>query len=458
MESIASGYKINVAADGPADLIQSEKLRSQIDGLERAMQNTSETNNILGIMEGALGQVQSIISRMSGLAIEAANTGVVSPDRIAANQAEIDAGLQAIERIYETTSYGGRKILNNMQDRGLIDKDYSAIANAGKLLQENGGRIPEKDLHSLGEPGKFYYIDRDQNHPDSLTKDGKTLAGDKTFVLPPAEEGGDPTELVFEKGTSLSDMVAALKKHGEALPPQEGESFIKVEDADGGARYFEKDSFIKMEDADGVVGYAGKEDGVFADRSGADIDRVELSGAHLASLAEMTDEDAAASLANYMDDFTREMEIDLSGWNSLSDADKSLLLTADKMAHTGLGDIASIQDALGNNLTLRDLYSSGKASLARDPAKAIELLDKARRSVTADRAMIGVTQKMNQHSMNADAAAMEATQRMESYLRDTEIAEATTEMARTEILQQTGMAVLKKSMEQHKNSILNLIA
>ncbi len=86
MESIATGYKINTAADGPADLIMSEKLRSQIDGLERAMRNTSESGNIMGIMEGALGQVQNIINRMHGLAVEAANSGITSPDRIAANQ------------------------------------------------------------------------------------------------------------------------------------------------------------------------------------------------------------------------------------------------------------------------------------------------------------------------------------------------------------------------------------
>ncbi len=175
-----------------------------------------------------------------------------------------------------------------------------------------------------------------------------------------------------------------------------------------------------------------------------------------ATLADMSEEKAASSLANYMDNFTREIELDLDGWNKLSDADQAMLMAADHFANMGMDDLASIRDASGEELTLSDLFSGGKASLSKNPAAAIELLNQARKSVTAERAYLGVTMAMNQHSVNAMQAEHENLMRMESYIRDTDMAEAATELTRTNILQQTGMALLRTAQQQNRN-IINLI-
>jgi flagellin len=451
MEQLSSGYKINVAADAPADLIMSEKLRSQIEGLERAMQNTSESNNILGIMDGALGQVQGIITKMTSLAIEAANTGVVSADRIAANQAEMDAGLQAIDRILGTTSYGGRKLLTNMRASGLIGDDHSGAVNAGKLLQDKDGKnildnLPPRD----GDSGKLVMIDRDQNHAPQISDDGKTIKGEKTFVLPPAEEGGEATRLTFADGTSLDEILSTIReKSAASLPPEGAPADIPPPETPSAGDLFTQ------------------EEGVFANRRGADINTIKLDSTHLAKLAALPDEDAKSSLANYMNDFTRELEIDLAGWNKLSDADKSMLLTADRMANLGMSDLGGIKlqtgtdkdgNAVYDRLNLTDLFAGGKASLSRSPAAAMEILQRARKDVTAERAQIGVTQRMAEHENNVMEAMHEATTRYESFIRDTEFTEAVTEMSRTDIIQQTGMSLLKKVTQQQRDNILNLFA
>ena len=114
MEKLSSGFRINVAEDGPADLIISEQLRAQIEGLERAIRNTTETKNLLSITEGALGEVQNILRNMKNLAIHSANAGITSLEQIAADQAEMDCALQAIDRILGATGQAGRTILENM--------------------------------------------------------------------------------------------------------------------------------------------------------------------------------------------------------------------------------------------------------------------------------------------------------------------------------------------------------
>lgn len=467
---IASGDKINVAADAPADLIMSEKLRSQIDGLERAMQNATESSNILNIADGALGQVQGIITKMSGLAIEAANSGIVSPDRVAANQAAIDSGLQAIDRILETTRYGGRKLLGNMQERGVIDKNYVNMLEAGKFLQEQQKLTPGNVINLGGEngltapavPGEAYArggmrdslfrLDRDQNHAPQISYDGKTLSGEKTFVLPPAEKGGEAVKMTFAPGASLDEIVSALRDRGagtapSVLPP-EGEA------APGGEAPGAADQQNSVE---GLENLFTRPDSPLGRRVGTNINTVELDASQLAMLAGMDDESAKAALGSYMNNFAKGIELDFEGWNKLSDADQQMLLTGDRLSNLEMGDLAGIGDG-ANRMTLDDLYSGGKASLTEDPALAIDLLNQARKSVTRERAQIAATQAMAQHSTNADGAALEALTRMDSYLRDTAFEEATVEMARTEVLQQTGMALLKKSMQQHQSNILNLFA
>ncbi len=112
LEKLSSGYRINVGADGPADLIISEQLRAQNAGLERAVRNTQEASNVLGIAEGALNEMNAILKKMRALALHAANNGITSPEQVAADQSEVDSGIQTIDRIANTTKYSDQFLLN----------------------------------------------------------------------------------------------------------------------------------------------------------------------------------------------------------------------------------------------------------------------------------------------------------------------------------------------------------
>ena len=105
IEKLSSGYKINVGADDPSGLIVSEQLRSQISGLERAVRNSSEAFNLIGIAEGALNEMNTILKKLRSLAIHAANSGITSPEQVAADQAEMDSGIETLNRIANTTRY-----------------------------------------------------------------------------------------------------------------------------------------------------------------------------------------------------------------------------------------------------------------------------------------------------------------------------------------------------------------
>ncbi len=113
---LSTGLRINSGSDDPAGLIASEALRSEITGLNKAISNTRRASQIISTADSALGQVSSLLNDIRGLVVEAANSGALSDQEIAANQLQIDSSLEAINRIAQTTTFQGRKLLDGSLD------------------------------------------------------------------------------------------------------------------------------------------------------------------------------------------------------------------------------------------------------------------------------------------------------------------------------------------------------
>jgi len=109
---LSTGLRINVGKDDPAGLIASEVLRSDIVSTQKAVSNSQRANQMIATADSSLGQVSSLLNDIRGLVTEAANKGALSDDQIAANQLQIDSSLEAINRIAQTTSFQGRKLLD----------------------------------------------------------------------------------------------------------------------------------------------------------------------------------------------------------------------------------------------------------------------------------------------------------------------------------------------------------
>ncbi len=109
---LSTGLRINVGKDDPAGLIASEALRSDIISVEKAITNSERANQLIATADSALGQVSSLLNDIRGLVTEAANTGALSDEQIAANQLQVDSSLEAIDRIAQVTTFQGRKLLD----------------------------------------------------------------------------------------------------------------------------------------------------------------------------------------------------------------------------------------------------------------------------------------------------------------------------------------------------------
>ncbi len=111
IEKLSSGLAINSAADDAAGLAISEKMRSQIRGLNQASQNAQDGISLVQTAEGALNETESILQRMRELAVQAENDTNTADDREAIQQ-EIDQLVEEIDRISDTTEFNSRTLLN----------------------------------------------------------------------------------------------------------------------------------------------------------------------------------------------------------------------------------------------------------------------------------------------------------------------------------------------------------
>jgi flagellin len=130
LQRLSTGVKINRGADNPAGLIISERLRSEISGLNQAVDNSGRASSVIATAEGALGEVGDLLTSIRALVVEAANTGALSDEERRANQLQIDSAIESITRISNSASFGGLKLLNGELDYVVSGISSDAISKA----------------------------------------------------------------------------------------------------------------------------------------------------------------------------------------------------------------------------------------------------------------------------------------------------------------------------------------
>ena len=131
IEKLASGQKINSAADGPASLVISEGLRAQISSLKQAAQNSEVAASVIQTAEGAMDEVSRLLVNIRQRALAAANTGVNDELVVAASQFEIQNALSSIDRIAQNTQFGSKPLLNGTNP----ELEFQIGANKGNTLK-----------------------------------------------------------------------------------------------------------------------------------------------------------------------------------------------------------------------------------------------------------------------------------------------------------------------------------
>ncbi|ENL4769841.1 flagellin [Vibrio parahaemolyticus] len=214
MERLSSGKRINSAKDDAAGLQISNRLQSQVRGLDVAVRNANDGISIMQTAEGAMNEVTNIMQRMRDLSLQSANGSNSQAERTAL-QEEVTALNDELNRIAETTSFGGRKLLN-----GTFGKSSFQIgAASGEAVQ-----IELKSMRTDGlDMGGFSYVaqgraDSDwqvKENANDLTMSFTNRSGETEKIQINAKAGDDIEELATYINGQTDKVTASVNEKGQ---------------------------------------------------------------------------------------------------------------------------------------------------------------------------------------------------------------------------------------------------
>jgi flagellin len=349
MERLSSGHKINSAKDDAAGLQISNRLTAQSRGLDVAMRNANDGISIAQTAEGAMNESTNVLQRMRDLAIQSSNGTNSAAERTALNE-ESSALQDELNRIAETTSFGGRRLLNG----SFGEASFQIGSSSGEAMIMGLTSVRADDFRMGGTTFD--------------SENGK----DKSWEVPPTA-----SDLKFEFRTKA------------------GEDIVLDINTKAGDDIEELATYIN-----------GQSDLVNA--SVTDDGRIQLFVA----------------------------EPDLDGAMSISGG------LASELGIKSEGRVTSVQD-----ISLTSVAGS---------QNAISVIDSAMKYVDSQRADLGAKQNRLSHSINNLANVQENVDASNSRIKDTDFAKETTQMTKSQILQQAGTSILAQA-KQLPNSAMTLL-
>ena len=458
LERLSSGLKINRGADDPAGLIVSERLRSEIAVVQQAIDNSTRAINVIATTEGALDEVQALLTDIQAKVVEAANSGAFSKEEIAANQLQIDNAIDSITRIANTTTFAGRKLINGELDYVTSGVTAASLADvnvqAAKFGTQSFVNVDIRVSQSAQQAQLSYAL-------PGLTASGATLE-----IRGP--EGVQT--LTFPASATTVQMAASINAETDAT------GVTAVTSGAGGinglrfvSSQYGSDAFVSVTKIDPNSTFAVQ------DRSGATVTRTPgrnalatVNGiAATADGLELTFSSSLLKLQVNLAEAFGNGSLGLTGalgTSSFAITEGGALFQLGPQVNTNLQEnigVKSMQaNKIGNNLVgfLSDLQSGqSKALHTGNFQEASEVVQEAITQVAVLRGRLGAFERNTlQPNISQLQITTENLTSSESVIRDTDFAEQTSELTRSQILVQAGTSILAIANAQSQN-VLTLL-
>jgi flagellin len=453
VERLSSGYRINRAADDAAGMAISQKMKTQIRGLDQASRNASDGISVIQTAEGALNEVESMLQRMRELSVQAVNETNTAEDREAI-QLEIDNLSAEIDRISEDTEFNTKKLLNGDSDRKTYSRSTKvSIVSASDAVTAKGYKIT---VTGVGQKEKI-------TAPNEISDSVAPVSGKITI-------NGETIEI--EKGSSIAEVYAQLRDLGSTVNVD-----IYTTDGAGDPSTVEQGAYLNFESKE--AGSARKvevycENDALADFLGIDtiLKADDDNAGKDAEVTLLTDEDDASAFsmtATVAADGNKVTISDKNGFemtvmidnNALDEEDPlEVDLTVLDAGPMVLQVGANEEQTVSISIPKVDAESLGIANVnvgnTNDAGQAISLFDKAINTVSSVRAKLGAYENRLEHAIsNLDTSNENMTEAL-SRIEDLDMAEEMSNYTQLNVLSQAGTSMLAQANQMPQN-ILSLL-
>lgn len=445
LERLSSGFRINRAADDAAGLAISEKMKTQIAGLEQASRNAADGISVIQTAEGALDEVEAMLQRMRELSVQAAN-GVNTDEDRAAIQDEINQLNEEINRVSTTTEFNTKKLLNGTVDR----RSYSDNEKIQLISLSDSVSITEYALSVTKAPQPAQVeteIPGSTSKTASLGYNGKIAINEKEIEIEETDTLTDIYEKLREAGSTVDINVTPTVEGADGEPET-----ATIADATG-LLFETKD---KGDDASIEI-YCTNEAlaealGISSGMSGAGVDaEVTLDYTTGFARTATVSIDGDYVTVTDVDDFRMKFKV-----QGEAEATVTVLKAGPMDLQIGANEGQTMEvripkvdtDTLGTAVVNVNTQESAQ--------KAITIFENAINEVSAIRAKLGAYQNRLEHSINSLNISAENLTEALSRVEDVDMAKEMVTYTQQQVLSQSGNAMLAQANERPQQ-ILSLL-
>ena len=450
LERLASGLRINRAADSPASLVVSERMRGQISSLNQAIENSEVSISLAQTTEGALSEINRVLINMRQLAVHASNVGVNDPKMMEADQAELRNSIEMIERVAKDTQFGTKALLDG-------SKGANGVATGDGLYFVSAG----EDTKSSPTQGYEVTVTRAASQATrtgiaALTQE--MIDAGEVLTL---TEGGRTVQMQTDKSmtveTVFNDLQRQATDSGLNLELSADESGIPtVRHQDYGSRA----TFTVASSSGGVLSEIANVPAYI--NNGRDV-AGELSGEEALGDGQfLRGRDGNSNTAGLTVRYAREVAPSGELAGNVTVTQNSLIFqigpNEEQTSKLSLRDMkpTSLANGISNESNYRSLADLDLTSF-KGAQDSIRLIDKAIDETTSFRAGIGAFQA---HTLESNLSylriAAENVSASESLIRDADFAKEMTDFTRNQIVQQSAVSMLAQA-NNHPRSVLALL-
>jgi len=464
LQRLSTGLRINRGADDPAGLIVSERLRSELRGIDQAIDNSERASSVIATTEGYLAEVADLLNSIKGLIVEAANTGGLSQDEIDANQLQIDSALESITRISNTASFAGLQLLNGSLEyvtSGVATSAISGVNIFGARFGSNATVPVQVEVISSAQTAQLFLSGNTTGSAGALLSSVTVEVAGNFGVQ----------SLTFVSGTTMSDVVAAIN----TLKDSTGVSaaLVSATDETSGVVFnsvgYGTNQFVsvrKIGEGGDFFSVADQQGGNITQRdTGRDVSAL-INGAlatgkgldialNTPSLSlEMTLTDDYANVTGVQKTFhltgggvNFQLGPNINSTQQVGFGVQSV--AASRLGGTTIDDVRYFLDSIKSGQP--NSITSGEAE------KASKVLESAITDVSVLRGRLGAFERNTiQTNVRSLQVGFENITSSESKIRDADFAEETAALSRAQILSQAGTSVLATANVSSQN-VLSLL-
>ena len=496
LNRLSTGLRINRGSDDPAGLIISERIRSDIRGVQQGIDNAERASAVISTTEGSLTEVSDLLNSIKALIVESANTGASSPEEREANQLELDSAIDSITRISNTASFGGLKLLNGSLDYTLSGVSATQIAKAqvfGASFISSDNLQVDVDVIASAQTGALY-MRGDYSGP-AASFNGTVLS---TMTLRIAGARG-VTEITVISGQTLAQLADAVNSvttltgiEAALINTASPTSGLVFRSADFGS-----ETFVQVERLNRPANIAADSFQTYKLDDGATVPAFPFNWNALLTAGSLTSgaydqgRDVSAlvngtlatgrglNLAVYSPSLSLRLSLDedfgtdpAAGTSSFFITGGGALfqlgpqVTAQQQSNVGVQSIAAsnlgatlIDGSLQflNSLKSGQMNSIGESVRRSDFTQASAVLESAIEEVSVLRGRLGAFERnVLQTNVRSLQSAFENLSASDSVIRDADFAEETSALTRAQILTSAGTSVLALANQQSQQ-VLQLL-